>query len=29
MSNRDVWVAVVIAALTAAAEEALRNQNKK
>ena len=29
MPNRDFWVAVVIAALAAAAEEALRNQNKK
>lgn len=29
MSNRDLWVSVVIAALAAAAEEALRNQNKK
>lgn len=29
MSNRDLVVAVVIAALSAAAETALRNQNNK
>lgn len=27
MSNRDIWVSVLVAALAAAAEEALRNQN--